>query len=102
MFGNSALGGNLKEMQFLTKAIRLPYAITILSSLLLSACLGSVSNIPTVDIPPPKTIPVVRAPAIGQQWVYEVRNVFNGELVDVLTETDVEIISRVCIAREWE
>ncbi len=87
-------------MRFRSRLIAIPYAIAFLSSLLLSACLGSVSNIPAVDIPLPKTIPVVRAPAIGQQWVYEVRNVFNGELVDILTETVIEIGPRVRIARE--
>jgi hypothetical protein len=67
---------------------------------LLSACLGSVSNISAVDIPSPKNIPIVRPAALGQQWVYEVRNVFNGELVDILTETVIEIGPRVRIARE--
>ncbi len=100
MFGNLALGSNSTRMQFLSQVIRLPHAIAILASLLLSACLGSVSNIPTADIPPPKNIPIVRAPALGQQWVYEVRNIFNGELVDILTETVVEIGPRVRIARE--
>jgi hypothetical protein len=42
---------------------------------------------------------MVRAPAVGQQWVYEVRNVFNGELVDILTETVVEVGPHVRIAR---
>ncbi|MCM0028714.1 MAG: hypothetical protein NBV55_03335 [Polynucleobacter sp.] len=71
----------------------------VFSMLLLTACLGSVSHIPKAPIAAPITIPAVRAPALGQQWVYEVRNYFNGELVDVVTETVVEVGPRVRIAR---
>ena len=52
----------------------------LLGVLLLTACLGSVAHIPKTPIAAPVTIPAVRAPAVGQQWVYEVRNFFNGEL----------------------
>ena len=78
---------------------RLLKCLTLLSVLLLAGCLGSVSHIPKSPIAAPITIPAVRAPAIGQQWVYEVRNYFNGELVDVVTETVVEVVPRVRIAR---
>jgi hypothetical protein len=87
-------------MRFYLGVIRAPSIFAILSTLLLSACLGSVSNIPAVDILPPKSIPVVRPPALGQQWVYEVRNVFNGEVVDILTETVIEIGPIVRIERQ--
>ncbi len=66
----------------------------------LSACLGSVSQIPMPEIATPNPLPSVRAPAVGQQWVYEVRNIFNGELVDILTETVVEVGQQIRIARE--
>ncbi|MEY3724884.1 MAG: hypothetical protein RLZZ365_819 [Pseudomonadota bacterium] len=75
-------------------------AAIVIASLLLTACLGSVSQIPKTEIAPPQSIPSVRAPALGQQWVYEVRNVFNGELVDILTETVVSVGPKVQIARE--
>ncbi len=71
-----------------------------MASLLLTACLGSVSHIPKSEITPPKPTPVIRVPAVGQQWVYEVRNIFNGELVDILTETVVSVSPKVQIARE--
>jgi hypothetical protein len=87
-------------MWFYLGVIRAPSILVILSTLLLSACLGSVSNIPAVDILPPKSIPVVRPPALGQQWVYEVRNVFNGEVIDILTETIIEIGPTVRIERQ--
>jgi hypothetical protein len=74
----------------------------LLSALFLTACLGSVSHIPKTPIAAPITIPAVRAPAIGQQWVYEVRNFFNGELVDVVTETVVEVGPKVRIARQGQ
>jgi len=75
-------------------------ALAFLSTLLLSACLGSVSQIPTKKIDSPAVAPAVRPPAIGQKWIYEVRNVFNGELVDILTETVVEISPRIRIERQ--
>jgi hypothetical protein len=75
-------------------------ATTAIASLLLTACLGSVSHIPKTEIAPPQVAPVVRAPAVGQQWIYEVRNVFNGELVDILTETVVSVGPKVQITRE--
>ena len=74
----------------------------LLGVLLLTACLGSVAHIPKTPIAAPVTIPAVRAPAVGQQWVYEVRNYFNGELVDVVTETVVEVGPRVRIARQGQ
>jgi hypothetical protein len=69
------------------------------AALLLTACLGSVAHIPKTSIAAPVNIPALRAPAVGQQWVYEVRNYFNGELVDVVTETVVEVGPKVRIAR---
>ena len=74
----------------------------LLSALFLTACLGSVSHIPKTPIAAPVIMPAVRAPAVGQQWVYEVRNYFNGELVDVVTETVVEVGPKVRIARQGQ
>jgi hypothetical protein len=74
----------------------------LLGTLLLAGCLGSVAHIPKTPIAAPVSPPVVRAPAVGQQWVYEVRNYFNGELVDVVTETVVEVGPRVRITRNGQ
>jgi len=74
----------------------------LLGALLLTACLGSVAHIPKTPIAAPVSIPAVRAPAVGQQWVYEVRNYFNGELIDVVTETVVEVAPRVRITRNGQ
>lgn len=48
----------------------------------------------------PLNPPQVRPPKVGQQWVYNVRNVFNQEIVDVLTETVVSVGPQVVIARQ--
>jgi hypothetical protein len=87
---------NFISLRSLQRMLKLSSALT---TLLLTACLGSVSHIPKTPIVAPVTIPAVRAPAVGQQWVYEVRNFFNGELVDVVTETVVEVGPKVRIAR---
>jgi hypothetical protein len=87
---------NFISMHSLQRMLKLSAA---LAALLLTACLGSVLHIPKTPIAAPVSIPVVRAPAVGQQWVYEVRNYFNGELVDVVTETVVEVGPKVRIAR---
>jgi hypothetical protein len=87
---------NFISMHSLQRMLKLSAA---LAALLLTACLGSVVHIPKTPIAAPVSIPVVRAPAVGQQWVYEVRNYFNGELVDVVTETVVEVGPKVRIAR---
>jgi len=100
MFGNLASGNNFIKKQVRSYKVRLPYAIALASCFLLTACLGSVSNIPSVKIADPTVAPVIRAPAVGQQWVYEVRNIFNGELVDILTETVVSVGPKIQIARE--
>jgi len=74
----------------------------VLSTLLLAGCLASVVHIPKTPIAEPVSVAAVRAPAVGQQWIYEVRNYFNGELVDVVTETVVEVGSRVRITRNGQ
>jgi hypothetical protein len=47
--------------------------------------------------PPPGV--QVRPPAVGQQWVYQVRNVYNQLIVDEVTETVVAVDPEVRIAR---
>jgi hypothetical protein len=41
----------------------------------------------------------MRPPQVGQQWVYQVRNVFNQELVDIVTETVVSLKPQIRIER---
>ena len=90
---------NLISFLPLLRMLKFSAAIT---ALLLTACLGSVTHISKTPIAAPISIPAVRAPAVGQQWVYEVRNYFNGELVDIVTETVVEVGPKVRIARQGQ
>ena len=41
----------------------------------------------------------MRAPQVGQQWVYQVCNVFNQEILDVVTETVIAISPQIRIER---
>jgi hypothetical protein len=46
-------------------------------------------------LPPPEVAPKVRAPKVGQEWVYTVRNVFNQAVVDTVTERVVVVDKEV-------
>lgn len=47
----------------------------------------------------PQPIPKVRPPKVGQEWVYQVRNVFNQDIVDIVTERVVSVGDEIRIAR---
>ena len=66
---------------------------------LLAGCITSLPNPQGVVSSAPKPAPTVRAPKVGQEWVYQVRNVFNGEIVDTVTEKVVSVGNEVRIAR---
>lgn len=66
---------------------------------LLTSCIASQPYPVGLALPPPANPPKVRLPQVGQQWVYEVRNVFNQELVDVVTERVVVVGQQVHIER---
>jgi len=51
-------------------------------------------------ITPPANRPAIRPVALGQQWIYRVRNVYNGEVVDQVTETVVATSPVVRIQRK--
>ena len=71
----------------------------ILLPVLLVACISAQPYPNGVVIPQPVNPPQVRAPQVGQQWVYNVRNVFNQEIVDVVTEKVVAVGQQVRIER---
>jgi hypothetical protein len=52
-----------------------------------------------VFLPPPEVAPQIRAPKVGQEWVYTVRNVFNQSIVDTVTERVVAVDKEVRIER---
>ena len=71
----------------------------ILLPVLLVACISAQPYPNGVAIPQPVNPPQVRAPQVSQQWVYNVRNVFNQEIVDVVTEKVVAVGQQVRIER---
>jgi len=65
----------------------------------LAACISSQPFPQGVLEAQPKPTPLVRAPKVGQEWVYQVRNVFNQEIVDIVTEKVVSVGNDVRITR---
>ncbi len=49
--------------------------------------------------PDPVVVPPVRPPKLGQTWTYGVRNVFNGQPIDSLTETVLSVGDKIRIGR---
>lgn len=73
--------------------------LLLLSPALLVACISSQPYPVSTPLPQPSNPPKVRAPQVGQEWVYNVRNVFNQELIDVVTETVVSVGPQIRIQR---
>ena len=71
-------------------------------SLLLVGCIASQPYPISESIATPLNVPQMRAPQVGQQWVYQVRNVFNQQIVDIVTETVVTISPQIRIERIGE
>ena len=65
----------------------------------LTGCISSQPYPIGVVLPPPATTPKVRPPKVGQEWVYIVRNVFNQDVVDTVTERIVAVDKEVRIER---
>jgi hypothetical protein len=66
---------------------------------LLAGCIASQPYPSGTPLPQPAISPKVRAPQVGQQWVYNVRNVFNQELVDIVTERVISVTPQIRIER---
>ena len=73
--------------------------VLLMLPVLLGACISSQPYPRGILEPQPMPAPLVRAPKIGQEWVYQVRNVFNQEVVDTITEKVVSVGNEVRIAR---
>lgn len=71
-------------------------------SLLLLGCISSQPYPTSTPLATPLTPPSMRPPQVGQQWVYQIRNVFNQEIVDVVTERVVAISPQIRIERIGE
>jgi hypothetical protein len=68
-------------------------------SLLLLGCISSQPYPTSTSLATPLNPPSMRPPQVGQQWIYQIRNVFNQEIVDVVTETVVAISPQIRIER---
>ena len=73
--------------------------LVFLAPALLVACISGQPYPASTPLPQPVNPPKVRAPQVGQQWVYNVRNVFNQELVDIVTERVVSVGPQIRIER---
>lgn len=67
--------------------------------ILLVGCITSQPYPTSSPLAAPINPPSMRPPQVGQQWVYQVRNVFNQELVDIVTETVVSLQPQIRIER---
>lgn len=65
----------------------------------LVGCISSQSYPLGEVISQPMPIPVIRPPQVGQEWTYQVRNVFNQEITDTVTERVVSVGPEIRIAR---
>jgi hypothetical protein len=74
-------------------------SLLLILATLPAACVAPLPNPRSAPVPGPTVPPKMRQMQLGQQWVYAVRNVYNQELVDVITETVVEIGTQVRIQR---
>ena len=50
----------------------------------------------------PNPLPAVRAPQVGQEWTYAMRNVFDGKLRSIITERVASVGSTIVIERSDE
>lgn len=73
--------------------------LSLAFSLLLLGCISSQPYPSTTPLATPLSTPIMRAPQVGQQWVYQVCNVFNQEILDVVTETVIAISPQIRIER---
>jgi len=70
--------------------------------ILLVACISSQPYPVATPLATPINTPSMRTPQVGQQWVYQVRNVFNQEIVDIVTETIVSVQPQIRIERNGQ
>lgn len=71
----------------------------LLLPILLVACVSSQPFPHGQIVQQPTKVPSIRPPQIGQEWVYQVRNVFNGEIADTVTEKIVSVSPEIRISR---
>ena len=78
---------------------KLQKSFLLMLPLFLVACISSQPYPKGIVEAQPQPNPVVRPPKVGQEWVYQVRNVFNQEVVDVITEKVISVGDQIRISR---
>jgi hypothetical protein len=73
--------------------------VLLILPVLMTACISSQPYPRGIPESQPIPDPLVRAPKVGQEWVYQVRNVFSQEIIDTVTERVVSVGHEVRIAR---
>ena len=73
--------------------------LPLIFSALLAACISSQPFPEGPAVAQPSPTPTVRAPKLGQEWVYRVRNVFNQNIVDTVTERIISVGDVIRIER---
>ena len=76
--------------------------LLLLPAILVTALSGCIASQPYpvgVVLASPQVTPKLRPPKVGQEWVYQVRNVFNQEIIDTVTERVVSVGNEIRIAR---
>ena len=79
------------------KIIYKVFALSLVS--LLAGCIAMQPFPQGTALNQPISPPVVRAPKVGQEWVYQVRNVFNQEIIDTVTERVESVGTEIRISR---
>lgn len=73
--------------------------LSITLSILLVGCISSQPFPEGPALAQPIPNPIARAPKVGQEWVYRVRNVFNQEIIDTVTERVISVGEVIRIQR---
>jgi len=67
--------------------------------LLTAACAAPLGYETGNSMSPPNPLPTVRAPQVGQEWVYSKKNVFNSKELGIITERVSSVGSQITITR---
>lgn len=91
-------GSNLSD-GWIPRAVRLARAMA--AAVALTGC-ASLQPAGHATPAPVDGLAGMRAPAIGQQWIYQVRDLYSGRVIDRLTETVEAVDPEVRISRQSE
>ena len=67
--------------------------------LAITACAAPLGYETGNSISTPNPLPTVRAPQVGQEWVYSKKNIFNGKELGIITERVSSVGAQITITR---